>query len=75
MPVLAGAVGDVKGSLSSENQLDDKDLRLTRYMYMTSSIIVHLTMLFQILTFGYDLRLSICLISWNRHLNILHFEY
>ena len=40
MPVLAGAVGDVEGRLYSKNQLQDKDLRLTRYMYMTSVIIV-----------------------------------
>ena len=35
------------------------------------------TMLFQIRTFVYDLRLSICLLSWNRHLyiKILHFEH
>ena len=32
--MLAGAVGDVEGRLSSKNQLQDKDLRLTRYMYM-----------------------------------------
>ena len=33
-------LGDVEGRLSSKNQLQDKDLRLTRYMYMTSLIIV-----------------------------------
>ena len=38
--MLAGAVGDVEGRLSSKNQLQDSDLRLTRYMYMTSLIIV-----------------------------------
>ena len=39
-PVLAGAVGDVEERLSSKYQLEDKDLRLTRYIYMTSLIIV-----------------------------------
>ena len=29
--MLAGAVGDVEGRLSSKNQLQDKDLRLTRH--------------------------------------------
>ena len=38
--MLAGSVDVVEERLSSKNQLDDKDLRLTRYMYMTSSIIV-----------------------------------
>ena len=40
MPRVGWAVGDVEGRLSSKNQLDGEDLCLTRYMYMTSLIIV-----------------------------------
>ena len=35
--VIAWVVGDVEERFSSKNQLDDKALRLTRYMYMISS--------------------------------------
>ena len=54
--MLAGAVGDVEGRLSSKNQLDDKDLSFTRYIHVHDIFDNRpVTMLFQILTFFYDL--------------------
>ena len=35
--MLAGAVGDVEGRLSSKNQLQNKDLRLTFHQCIKSS--------------------------------------
>ena len=32
--MLAGAVGDVEGRLSIKNQIEDKDLRLARYIHV-----------------------------------------
>ena len=75
--MLAVAVGDVEVRLSSKKYLQDKDLRLTRYVYMTSLIIVLQQCFFKYLHLSMICECQYVYYHEIYHLNIriLHFEY